>query len=136
METLTCPPFAPSSRSTQTRSGVELAEAAVEAGRDAGHERMRLDTLPTMAAARALYQSLGLVEIEAYRPNPVHGTSYMELRRRKRRAPTYKLLPCLFEHFGQDLHDPVELLRPGNERRRELDHRLAAVVSPAYQAAL
>jgi ribosomal protein S18 acetylase RimI-like enzyme len=64
------------------RSGVgrTLAEAIVEEARLLGYRTMRLDTLPTMDAARALYVSLGFVETERYNDNPVESVLFFELK--------------------------------------------------------
>lgn len=62
-----------------TGAGRALAEAAVRAARELGYDRMRLDTVPSMGAARALYRALGFREIPPYRFNPIPGTTYMEV---------------------------------------------------------
>ncbi|HKQ48293.1 MAG TPA: GNAT family N-acetyltransferase [Phycisphaerae bacterium] len=59
--------------------GRKLAEAIVAEARSAGYRRMCLDTVPSMQAAMALYESLGFKDGEPYVINPVPGARFMEL---------------------------------------------------------
>jgi|SRR3989304_1204629 len=59
--------------------GRKLAEAIISEARRIGYACMRLDTTPSMEAARALYTSLGFREISPYRYNPIEGAVFMEL---------------------------------------------------------
>jgi GNAT superfamily N-acetyltransferase len=59
--------------------GKRLAERIIAEAAEIGYRRMRLDTLPTMTKAKQMYERLGFKEREAYRYNPVEGTTFMEL---------------------------------------------------------
>jgi GNAT superfamily N-acetyltransferase len=59
-------------------AGRLLLNRTFEGARKLGYGIMRLDTLPRMAAAIALYEKSGFREIEPYRLNPVEGAKYFE----------------------------------------------------------
>lgn len=58
--------------------GRSLAEAALDAARQAGYACVLLDTLSDMDAARALYEDLGFAEIPPYYYNPEAGAHYLK----------------------------------------------------------
>jgi GNAT superfamily N-acetyltransferase len=63
-----------------TGLGRTLATAAVERARELGFAILRLDTLPSMETAHALYLSLGFVPAERFSDNPIPGVLFFELR--------------------------------------------------------
>lgn len=56
--------------------GKRLVEAAIDAARRTGYRELRLDTLPSMASAQALYCRLGFVEIPPYNTTHLPGTRF------------------------------------------------------------
>jgi len=60
-------------------AGSELIDALIRAARKIGYQHMRLDTLPSMTNAIAIYRSLGFKAIAPYRVNPVPGAAFLEL---------------------------------------------------------
>ena len=66
------------------RVGLALADAVIQAAREIGYDKMRLDTVPSeMADAVKMYGRLGFQEIAPYRVNPQPGTLYLELDLKK-----------------------------------------------------
>lgn len=62
-----------------TGVGRLLTERVIAEARAAGYTRMCLDTLPSMASAQRLYESLGFRDIPAYRDNPIAGARFLGL---------------------------------------------------------
>lgn len=58
--------------------GWALGQAIVREAREAGYRRMRLDTLPSMQKAQALYEALGFRDTAPYCANPIPTARYME----------------------------------------------------------
>ncbi len=60
-------------------AGRALVEGSITRARELGYRVMRLDTLPSMDAARTLYLSLGFRLAERYNDNRIEGVLFFEL---------------------------------------------------------
>jgi len=61
--------------------GKILAERIIGEAHQIGYKQLRLDTVePLMRTAVKMYRTLGFREIAPYRPNPIEGALYMEIR--------------------------------------------------------
>ena len=60
--------------------GNVLIEMIVSKAKELNYSMMRLDTLPFMKNAQALYERYGFYDIDPYVYNPVAGTRYMEIK--------------------------------------------------------
>jgi ribosomal protein S18 acetylase RimI-like enzyme len=57
--------------------GKAMVLASIVAAEDIGYREIRLDTLPTMGAAQALYRALQFESIAPYYPSPIADTLFM-----------------------------------------------------------
>jgi ribosomal protein S18 acetylase RimI-like enzyme len=60
--------------------GKELVTHVLEEAHRLNYDEIRLDTLPMMGDAQALYASLGFEDIEPYYDTPIAGTRFMAKR--------------------------------------------------------
>ncbi|MFL5253191.1 MAG: GNAT family N-acetyltransferase [Rhodopila sp.] len=73
--------------------GRALVEAVIAAAKRTGYREMRLDTLPSMQAAQALYEAMGFVATAPYYNTPVKGTRFLALRTYLDRAARQVITP-------------------------------------------
>jgi putative acetyltransferase len=59
--------------------GRKLAEAILQEARAMGYRTMRLDSVARLKEAAGLYRSLGFIEIQPYRYNPLPDALFMEI---------------------------------------------------------
>ena len=60
--------------------GKALTQHLISSARKLGYNAIRLDSLPWMKTAIAMYRKFGFVEIPSYRYNPNKDTVYLELK--------------------------------------------------------